>query len=429
MAGNSSTSTNGIDANRESTEDSLARIAAAVEKLNERQEGKGKEDGAEEKKSEDEPKKPGKAKQFFRSPLGILITLGVVILLIIGAVSLWQYESTHESTDDAYTAGHVHQISPRVAGMVQEVWVDDNQEVKAGALLVKLDPHDYQVALQQAQAALDQARAQVIAAQSAIIQAQADYAQAQAQAAESAAKFQIAVINYKRNKGLFTKDVRAVAEEDVDTTYSDVAASKGALDAANASVAAAKSVIGSRQAQLSVAEAGVETNEAAVAKARLDLSYCWILAPADGRVSRKTVETGQQLSAGQALMAVTEDDIWVLANFKETQLSGLRVGQPVKLPIDAFKDHPFTGRVDSIQNGTGATYSLLPPDNATGNFTKIVQRVPVKLTFDRESIKGYENLIVPGLSVVPVVDLSGASDTQPQVSKANLAHTGGLPRQ
>ena len=147
-------------------------------------------------------------------------------------------------------------------------------------------------------------------------------------------------------------------------------------------------MIETREAELVVAKAAVETNEANVADAKLQLSYCWVLAPCDGRVSRKTVETGQRLSAGQSVLAVTEDEVWVLANLKETQLAKVRVGQRCKLPVDAFKDHPFTGRVDSIQNGSGATYSLLPPDNATGNFTKIVQRVPVKLTFDRDSIKG-----------------------------------------
>jgi membrane fusion protein (multidrug efflux system) len=138
----------------------------------------------------------------------------------------------------------------------------------------------------------------------------------------------------------------------------------------------------------------------------LQLSYCWVLAPCDGRVSAKNVETGQRLAAAQALLAVTENNVWVLANLKETQLEYVRVGMRVRLPLDAFPKHPFTGRVDSIQAGSGATYSLLPPDNATGNFTKIVQRVPVKLTFDPESIKGFEDLVVAGLSVTPEIDLT-----------------------
>ncbi len=152
------------------------------------------------------------------------------------------------------------------------------------------------------------------------------------------------------------------------------------------------------------------TAQANVDDAKLQLSYCWVLAPCDGRISRRTVEVGQRLSAGQAIMAVTEDFVWVLANLKETQLENVRVGMRCKLPIDAFPNHTFMGYVDSLQAGSGATYSLLPPDNATGNFTKIVQRVPVKLTFDADSMKGYEDLVVAGLSVVPVIDLTTASN-------------------
>jgi membrane fusion protein (multidrug efflux system) len=418
---------------------SLDRIAAALENRNAlarkkegadgKQAGEANDDANGAAQKQDKPGGKGKAKGFFRSVPGILFLIGIIGLLVIGGVLLWRYESTHESTDDSYTAGHVHQISPRVPGLVLEVWVDDNQTVKGGDLLVRLDPRDYEVALQQARANLDQAKAQVLEAESAVVQAQADYAQSQAQAAEAAAKLQIAAINYRRNRALYTKDERAVAAEEVDTTQSDLNAAQAALDAADASVQAAKSMIGTRQAQLAVAQAAVETNQAAVASATLNLSYCWVLSPCDGRVSRKTVETGQRLSAGQALMAVTESDVWVLANFKETQLARVRVGQPVKIAVDAFKGHPFTGRVDSIQDGSGATYSLLPPDNATGNFTKIVQRVPVKITFDRESVKGYEDLIVPGLSNEPVINFTGPIDNRPQVSKVNTGHTGGLPRQ
>ena len=161
---------------------------------------------------------------------------------------------------------------------------------------------------------------------------------------------------------------------------------------------------------MDVAQAEVETAQANLDTAKLQLSYCWVLAPCDGRVSRKTVETGQRLAAGQALLGVTENNVWVLANLKETQLQRVRVGMRVKLKVDAFPKNTFTGRVDSIQAGSGATYSLLPPDNATGNFTKIVQRVPVKLTFDPESIKGFQELVVAGLSVAPTIDLTSLQE-------------------
>ena len=438
----------------------LDRIAAALEKRNEQaekgegsekgegQEGEKKEGGddkdkkegggkdSEKKDGDDKDQKPGKAKRFFTSFLGIVLILVVLTLLVIGLLALWHYEKTHESTDDAYTTGHVHQVSPRVAGLVNEVWVDDNQHVHRGDLLVKLDPRDYEVALQRNQANLDQAKAQVLQAQAAIIQAnagveqaQAQVAQARAQTSQAGAQYQVAGVNYGRNNALFTKDARAVAQADVDTTKSNLDATKGAFDAAKANVQAAeasvdasKSIKQSREAELVVAQAQVETAEANVEDAKLQLSYCWVLAPCDGRVSRKTVETGFRLSAGQAVLAVTEDVIWVLANFKETQLEHVKVGQRVSIPIDMFKDHPFTGVVDSIQNGSGATYSLLPPDNATGNFTKIVQRVPVKIVFDTDehketSIHGFEDLIVPGLSCEPVIDLSSASDRGDHVSK------------
>ncbi len=397
--------------------------------------GEGGDKDKKDGKDGGENKKESKVKKFFLSPLGIILTLVVLAVLVIAGLALYHYEKTHVSTDDAYTTAHVHQVSPRVAGLALEVWVDDNQTVKAGDLLVKLDPSTYNVSLQRALANLDQAKAQVLQAQTAVTQAHANYEQSQAQitqaraqASQAGANYEVAGINYGRNKSLSSKDSRAVAQADVDTTKSSLDSSRGAFDAAKANVEAAeasanaaKSMIETREAELVVSKANVETNDSNVADAKLQLSYCWVLSPCHGRVSKKTVETGQQLSAGQALLAVTEDDVWVLANLKETQLADVRVGQHCKLPIDAFKAHPFTGRVDSIQNGSGATYSLLPPDNATGNFTKIVQRVPVKLTFDRDSLKGFENLIVPGLSVVPVIDLSSASDRGDHVAKDNPA--------
>jgi membrane fusion protein (multidrug efflux system) len=306
-------------------------------------------------------------------------------------------------------------------------------------LLIKLDPRDYEVALERAQGELDQAKANVLTAQAAVVQAKAgieqadaQVAQAQAQVTQAGAQYAIAGVNYGRNSSLFTKDARAVAQADVDTTKSSLDANRGALDAAKANAQAAvanadsaKAMEKNREAELVAAQAAVETSQANYDNAKLQLSYCWVLAPVDGRVSRRTVEVGQQLSPGQAIMSITPDDVWVLANFKETQLEKVRVGMRAKIPIDMFKDHPFTGHVDSIQNGSGATYSLLPPDNATGNFTKIVQRVPVKIVFDRDdskgSIKGFEGVVVPGLSCEPVIDLSSASDRGGHVSKGDFA--------
>ena len=445
----------------------LDRIAAALEKLNtlSEQKGDGKDDkkGAENKKDGDQDKKegddkdkkdggdkdkkeggdqgkkPGKFKRFVTSPLGIIVIVVLLAVLVIAGMALLHYEKTHEATDDAYTTGHTHMVSPRVQGLVLERWVDDNQQVKAGDLLIKLDPKDYEVALERAQASLGQSEAQVLQAQgqlsqaeAAILQAQAQVTQARAGVDQAGANYEVAGVNYGRNKSLSTKDARAVAQADVDTTKSTLDANKAAFNAAKANVEAAESNLKaakatreSRAGDLEAAKAAVEVARSNVDNAKLQLSYCWVLAPVDGRVSRRTVEVGQQLSPGQAIMAITPNDVWVLANYKETQLEKVRVGQHVKIPIDMFKDHPFSGRVDSIQNGSGATYSLLPPDNATGNFTKIVQRVPVKITFDHDdspgSIKGFEELVVPGLSCEPVIDLSNTSDQGQYVSKDHPA--------
>ena len=428
----------------------LDRIAAALEKLNSlsEQKGDGKEDkkGGEDKKDGgdqdkdqkdggDQDKKPGKFKRFATSPLGIILIIVVLAVLVIAGLGLLHYEKTHESTDDAYTTGHTHMVSPRVQGLVLERWVDDNQQVKAGDLLIKLDPKDYEVALERAQASLGQSEAQVLQAQgqlsqadAAILQAQAQVTQARAGVDQAGANYEVAGVNYGRNKSLSTKDARAVAQADVDTTKSTLDANKAAFNAAKANTEAAESNLKAAQAtresragDLEAAKAAVDVARSNLDNAKLQLSYCRVLAPVDGRVSRRTVEVGQQLSPGQAIMSITPDDVWVLANYKETQLAHVRVGQHVKIPVDMFKDHPFTGRVDSIQNGSGATYSLLPPDNATGNFTKIVQRVPVKITFDHDdspgSIKGFEDLVVPGLSCEPVIDLSSASDRGGHVAK------------
>jgi membrane fusion protein (multidrug efflux system) len=258
-----------------------------------------------------------------------------------------------------------------------------------------------------------QAEATLTKAQAGIEQADAQVTQARAQTSAADANQHLAGVNYDRESTLYNGLV--VDKSDLDSTKGSRDATKGAFDAAKANTqaaeansAAAMSAEKSSAAALIVARAQVETAQASVDYAALQLSYCWVIAPCDGQVSQKTVETGQSLSAGQALMAVTEDDVWVLANLKETQLEHVRVGQRVKLAVDTFPSHPFTGRVDSIEAGSGATYALLPPDNATGNFTKIVQRVPVKLTFDRDSIKGYEELVVAGLSVTPSINISTA---------------------
>jgi len=280
-------------------------------------------------------------------------------IVLIGVFLYWLHARNFESTDDAYTTTHVHEISARVAGTVESVDVDDNQLVKPGQRLVMLDQRDFKVAVEQTQAQVLQRRAAAQQARVNLDHAQQDYDR-------------VTKLSHEK----------VVAKQDLDNATAALRSGKAAMDAATSDLA---------------------TAEAALHNAELQLSYTTIVAPADGVVGKKTVETGARIQPGQALMAVVERNVWVLGNFKETQIGRMRVGQHVDVKIDAIPDHKFSAHIDSLQPGTGAVFSLLPPDNATGNFTKIVQRVPVKIVFD--DMGEYRSRVVPGLSCEPKIDL------------------------
>ncbi len=249
------------------------------------------------------------------------------------------------STDDAFVEGHVIPVSAKIAGHVERVLIDDNQVVKAGDVLAEIDPRDFQTRL-------DSARGKV--------------ASDRAEAAKTEA-------DLKRAAALFARDE----------------ASKQDLDHAQAAADAAK--------------ADVSQSDAALRQAELDLSYTKILAPESGRVTRKAVEPGAYVSVGQSILALVPEESWVVANFKETQLTRMRVGQAAEIRVDAYPDRKLRGRVDSIQDGTGARFSLLPAENATGNFVKVVQRVPVKIVLEDKPSGG--RALAPGMSVEATVDL------------------------
>ena len=320
------------------------------------------EDRAKRKSDENAPDEADgddKKQKFHVSKKTLIIGVICLAALLIGVFLYWLHSRNFVSTDDAYTTTHVHEISARVAGTVQSVNVDDNQLVKASQTLVTLDPRDFKVAA-------EQARAQVLQRRAAADQARANLDHAQS--------------DYDRVTKLSHEKV--VSKQEVDNATAGLKTANGAMGAATADLTAA---------------------EAALASAELQLSYTAVKAPTDGVIASKTVETGERIQPGQALMAVVERNVWVLGNFKETQLARMRVGQHVEVKIDAIPDHKFSAHIDSIQPGTGSTFALLPPDNATGNFTKIVQRVPVKIVFD--DIGEYRSRVVPGLSCEPKVDL------------------------
>ena len=342
----------------------------------------------------------------------VVIGAVIAILGLFFGIRYWMYASTHEDTDDAYVSGYTHQISSRITGTVQEVLVDDNWHVTAGQPLLKLDPRDYQVALTQAQANYLQAEAQLLQASAQIPLVEAQLAQAQAQADSAKANSDYLQRTFERNSQLFYQGRGVISKQDLDTAQSQAETSVATYKANVAAMNVAKENVKVAHAQEEAARAQAAAGQAQVQNAEPQLSYCTIVAPVSGRIAEKTVQTGNRVSVGQALMAVVEDNVWIEANFKETQLERIRVGQPVDIKIDALPHYRFKGRVDSLQPGTGSNFALLPPDNATGNFIKIVQRVPVKILFDPESIKAVRDKIVPGLSTEPSIAV-----TQPLIDK------------
>jgi membrane fusion protein (multidrug efflux system) len=332
-----------------------------------------------------------------RRRIGALAAL-VALLIAAGAAYLYIRGLRFESTDDAYIEGHVVQISPRVEGQVARVHVRDNQDVRSGDPLVDLDPRDYEVRLADAQAQahgaegrLKQARAQVEVAKAAVAQAKADLAVA-------AADEELARSELRRYQAAPPK---AVAEQQVDRAAATSRAATARAEAARQRVTAAEAQVALGEAQVATGEADLERARAGVRQRELELSYTRIKAPRDGRVTRKNVEPGNYVKTGQALFALVSRDVWVVANFKETQLTHMRPGQRVDVTVDAFPDRRLRARVDSIQAGTGARFSLFPPENATGNFVKVVQRVPVKIVFDEAD--RLPPFLAPGLSVIPRV--------------------------
>ena len=290
-----------------------------------------------------------KKQSLFRRP-GVIIAAAALAIVGIGYGGFVLFHSfTHETTDDAFIDVHTVSVAPKIAGLVSVVHVDDNQLVRKGDVLIEIDPRDFQVALAQAKANL---------------------------AKDKATQIQAATTE-KRALDLFSRNV--ISSQDRDS-----------------SVAAADS-----------SKATVQADEAAVEQAELNFGYTTIKAPIDGYVTKEAVATGDYLQVGQALMALVPPRVWIIANFKETQLRNMRPGQPATISVDAYPGLKLQGRVDSIQAGSGAAFSLLPPENATGNYVKVVQRVPVKIVLDER--RQVERVLGPGMSIVPDVAVGGGA--------------------
>jgi len=306
-----------------------------------------------------------------------------------------------EATDNAYIESNITVVAPKVAGYVTEVAVADNQAVKAGDLLVRIDDADIRARIAQAEAKVAVARANVLSFDPRIALVGANVAEAQATLAAAEAEVARAQVDLLRYQAL--KEQNVTSAQRLDTALADHRRAVAQRDRARAAIATQQGQTGVLQAARREAEALVAEAEAALATIRVDLSNTVVRAPVAGTVGNRTVQTGQFARAGLQLMVlVPADATYVVANFKETQLSRMRPGQPVKLSVDAFKQHPLQGRIESFAPASGAKFSLLPPENATGNFTKIVQRLPVRIRLDTED--PVARRLVPGLSVEVSVD-------------------------
>jgi membrane fusion protein (multidrug efflux system) len=406
-----------------------------------------------------EPEAPANASRKF-------IVIGVILLLVVGAIFFYWHSTFTEDTDDAQVDGNIYQVSSRISGHVIKVYVDDNQTVQTGQLLAEIDPTDYQVALDQAQADLASAQAQseqastnvpitstnvstnvstsgsdVKGSADMVAQAEKQVEAANARVDQAKANATKAQLDVDRYTPLVQKDV--ISKQQFDAAVAQAAASKSAVLEAESNVLAAQNNVGNarqhlvqaqaqsqqsiknapdqvhvEQSRAAAAAATVKQAEARVEQARLNLSYTHITAPTAGIVNKKNVQIGGNLSVGQDLMTIIPlTDLWVTANFKETQLARMHPCQRVTLKVDAYGGRKFSGVVRQIGGATGSMLSLFPPENATGNYVKVVQRIPVRIDFTNLQKEDGDYVLRPGLSVTPEVEVKGDDVPNCQASK------------
>lgn len=329
----------------------------------------------------------------------IIPSIAAIFMLFFGIYSAIM--ATHyQSTDDAFVEGRIISIAPRVAGPVTKLLIDDNQSVKKGELLLEIDPNDYQVALNQAEAKLAEAEAKLKITDHDITKNESNVNQAVDDTSSAKSKLDFAQKDYKRYNDMYKTGV--VSKQDYDRSSKELEVSTSNYQSSNNRANAMKSELKSTIAKSESVQAEIKRLQAEVEQAKLNLSYTRIYAPSDGLISSRTVEQGNYVQIGQPLFAVVPQQMWVVANFKENQLTNMHKGQKVTVAIDTYPGKKFKAHVDSIQRATGAKSSLFPPENAVGSYVKIVQRIPVKIVFDEDYSK-YN--IVPGMSVIPKVKI------------------------
>jgi membrane fusion protein (multidrug efflux system) len=346
------------------------------------------------------PKEPSKP----TSRKALMIAIGVVVAAVglTFGYKKWQFFIAHEETDDAQVEGHISPVLPRVSGYVSRVLVADNERVKAGQALVEVDPKELDLRVSSADAALQNAKADHATSEAAL-------ASAQAAAATAAANVETSLVRQRKAAHDLERDTRLFSTGAI--TDSQLSDTQAAADTAAAVLGSVRSEARTAEAQVAVSKARVsaaQTKSAELAAeldlAQLQRSYASVTAPIDGLVSRKNVEPGQYVQAGQTLLSIaSESDVWVVANFKETQLAHMRAGQDVEFIADNYPGYVFHGKIESISGATGARFALLPPDNSTGNFVKVTQRVPVKIVLAQ--VPDQDHPLRPGVSVDATVSV------------------------
>jgi membrane fusion protein (multidrug efflux system) len=357
------------------------------------------------KASENQPEN-GEAKKpsLFSKPIFWIILIGAAAAAVIGGLLFWLDARQYESTDDAFVDAHIVRIAPTVAGTLKQVAELDNRHVQAGQLLAVISAAGPEARVSEAGANVTQAEAQFEQARAQVAAAEASRDQAAAQARAPIANAAKAAQDLARYQALQKIDPSAVAGQQLDSARAQARATAAEAAAARQQIESADAQVAVARRQVGAAQAVVAARQAQVTQAQVTLGDNRLFAPVSGQIVNRQVNLGSYVAPGTQLMAIVPDRLWVTANFKETQLRHMRIGQPVTIKVDAYPDVEFKGHVDSVQRGAGQAFALLPPQNATGNYVKVVQRVPVRIEFDAKN--GPDPLkypLGPGMSVVPTV--------------------------
>ena len=373
-----------------------------------REKGGGENDKSEdqdEDEDEDDKEDGDDKPPLYKRPLFWIILIVVAAVLIIGGTLFWLHKRQYQSTDDAFVDTHIVRLAAQVSGQLTAVAAADNRHVEAGALLATIEADATQASVAQAKAQALQADAQIEQSQAQVISARAQRAQAVDQARDPQAQSAKAHADLDRYLRLRQLDAAAVAGTQIDQARQQAASADAQAAASRKNIANADAQIAVAQKQVKAARAQKAGAEAQIASAGVTFKHLDIRAPVAGQVVSRSVNIGSYVQAGSQLMAIVPDAMWITANFKETQITLMRIGQPVDIQVDAYPAVHFHGHVDSIQRGAGQAFALLPPQNATGNYVKVVQRVPVRILFDARdgSPDPHKYAIGPGMSVVPTV--------------------------